>query len=297
MTPSLDDMYLFAEIARSGGLIRGAKRLNIPKSTVSRRLTQLEKDVGAKLINRNARNFELTEIGRVYAERAQLMVESYLEAQNFLAQQDAKPRGLLKVALPADFAIFFLSDAIASFTQKYPDVSLEIDASPNLADIIGDRFDLAIRMGQLADSSLVAKPLTSMTRHFYASRAFLKKHGVPTTREALANLPFIALQTQAPARSSSTIALAGSKRDSITFASAAVIKTNSIGLTHSLAVAGAGIAVLPDLMAQRGLIRVLDMLEPLPAEAHFIVPQRQWLPAKTRAFMEHVQAFCMQESG
>ena len=177
MKPSLDDLYVFTEIASAGGLIRGAKRLGLPKSTVSRRLAQLERDVGAKLIDRDARHFEMTETGVAYAEQAQRMVDAYTEAQDFLSRRDAKPRGVLKVAMPADFAIFFLADAIASFIKTYPAITLDIDASPQVVDIIGDRFDLAVRMGKLADSSLIAKPLTSMRRHFYASKAFLKAHG------------------------------------------------------------------------------------------------------------------------
>ncbi len=289
MSPSLDDLYLFSEIADSGGLIRGAKRLGLPKSTVSRRLAQLERDVGAKLIDRDARHFELTDIGRAYAERAQRMVDAYSETQEFLQRRDAQPRGVLKVAMPADFAIFFLSEAITSFTQAYPAVVLDIEASPQLVDIIGDRFDLAIRMGKLADSSLVAKPLASLTRHFYASKAFLKKHGTPQTLDDLAKLPFLSLQTQAPNMSTVTIAL---KKGSVTFTPLTVIKTNSIGLTRALAIAGAGVALLPDVMTQAPLVRVLEAVESIAAEAHFILPQREWLPAKTRAFIEHVQAFC-----
>jgi DNA-binding transcriptional LysR family regulator len=291
MKPSLDDLYLFAEISSIGGLIRGAKRLGLPKSTVSRRLAQLEADVGAKLIERDARHFELTETGRAYAERAQRMVDAYSETQEFLAQRDAKPRGVLKVAMPADFAIFFLCDAISSFIKTYPGVTLDIEASPQLVDIIGDRFDLAIRMGKLADSSLVAKPLTSLTRHFYASRTFIKKHGAPQTLDDLADLSFVSLQTQAPSMSTLSIAL---KKGSVAFTPRTVIKTNSIGLTRSLAIAGAGVVVLPDVMTQAPLVRVLEEIEPIAAEAHFIVPQRQWLPAKTRAFIEHIQAYCNQ---
>jgi DNA-binding transcriptional LysR family regulator len=293
MKPSLDDLYLFTEIANAGGLIRGAKRLGLPKSTVSRRLAQLERDVGAKLIDRDARHFEMTETGRAYAERAQRMVEAYSEAQDFLSQQDAKPRGVLKVAMPADFAIFFLPDAIASFVKAHPSVTLDIETSPQLVDIIGDRFDLAIRMGKLADSSLVAKPLTSLPRHFYASKAFLKLHGAPSSLAELALLPFVALQTQAPSMSTLSIAL---KKGNATITPKTIIKTNSIGLTRALAMSGAGVTMLPDVMTQAPLVRLLDDVELFPAEAHFVLPQRQWLPAKTRVFIEHLQAWCAQYS-
>ncbi len=288
MKPSLDDLYLFSEIANAGGLIRGAKRLGLPKSTVSRRLAQLERDVGAKLIDRDARHFAMTDAGRLYAERAVRMVEAYTDAQDVLAQHDAKPRGVLRIAMPADFAIFFLGDAIASFTRTYPSVTLDIEASPQLVDIVGERFDLAIRMGKLPDSSLVAKQLATMPRHFYAAKSLLKKMGTPTTIEELASMPFISLQTQAPRMSSLNIAL---KKGKVSFAPKTTIKTNSIGLTRTLALAGAGVTVLPDVMAN-GLVRVLEVLQPLPAEAHFVLPQRQWLPAKTRAFIEHVQQHC-----
>jgi DNA-binding transcriptional LysR family regulator len=289
LKPSLDDLYLFTEVAAAGGLIRGAKRLGLPKSTVSRRLAQLEKDVGAKLIDRDARHFEMTDIGAAYAEHAQTMVEAYSESQDFLSQLDAKPRGVLRVAMPADFAIFFLSDAISSFVKTYPSVALEIDASSQFVDIVAERFDLAIRMGKLSDSNLIAKPLTTLSRHFYASKSFLKTNGVPSSFDELAKLPFIALQTNSGSSSSVTIPM---KKGSTSITPKSIIKTNSMGLSRSLAIAGAGVALLPDFMAQSPLIRLLGDVELAPAEAHFVLSQRQWLPSKTRAFIEHLQEWC-----
>jgi DNA-binding transcriptional LysR family regulator len=295
MTPSLNDVYIFAQIASAGGLIRGAKRLGLPKSTVSRRLAQLEIDVGAKLIARDARHFQLTDIGRAYAEHAQRVVETYAEAQDFLSQHDATPRGVLKVSMPADFAIFFLAEAIASFISAYPLVTLEIDASAHMVDLIGERFDLAIRIGKLPDSRLVAKPLTSLSRHFYASKALLKKHGTPKSLDELSALPFISLQTAA--QSASTVAIALNSGAALTtFTPRSVIKTHSIGLMRALAIAGAGAALLPDVMAQNPLQRLLGDIEAQPAQVHFVMPQRLWLPAKTRAFIEHLQQFCTRSS-
>jgi DNA-binding transcriptional LysR family regulator len=292
MKPSLDDLYIFAEIALAGGLIRGAKRLGLPKSTVSRRLAQLERDVGAKLIDRDARHFEMTEAGRAYADQAERLVEAYTQAQEVLARHDAKPRGVLKVAMPADFAISFLGDALASFTQRYPSVTLDIEASPQLVDIVGERFDLAIRMGKLPDSSLIAKPLARLPRHFYAARSLLKQYGTPQSMEELQALPFISLQTQAASMATLRVPLINSKA---MFEPRTVIKTNSIGLTRTLAAAGAGAVILPDVMAD-GLVRVLDSAEPIPAEAHFVFPQRPTVPAKTRAFVEHLIEACEQRS-
>jgi DNA-binding transcriptional LysR family regulator len=290
MKPSLDDLYLFSSVASAGGLIRGAKLLGLPKSTVSRRLAQLERDVDATLIDRDARHFSMTETGRLFAEGAQRMVAAYEETLELLTQQDAKPRGLLRVAMPADFAIFFLADALTSFAKLHPSVTLEIDASPQLVDIVGDRFDLAIRMGRLPDSGLVARKLTTLQRHFYASSAFLKKIGTLTSLGELAQLPFIALQTQG--RDLATVGVALKKSKAI-FTPETLIRTSSIGLTRALALNGAGVVVLPDVMAQ-GLKCVLPQVEPLPVEVHFIMPNRQGTPAKTRALMDHLIAACQQ---
>jgi DNA-binding transcriptional LysR family regulator len=286
MKPSLDDVYLFAEVMAAGGLIKGAKRLGLPKSTVSRRLAKLERDLNAKLLDRDARHFAATEVGQAYAQRAAQLVEAYSAAQDFMAHRDAKPRGVLKIAMPADFAIFYLAQTIASFTHAFPSVTLDIEASPQLVDIVGERFDLAIRMGKLPDSSLIAKPLINVRRHFYASRQLLKKTGVPQTLAQLQELPFVSLQTQAPGASTLRIELS---HGGMVFVPRTVIKTNSIGLVRELAVAGAGVAALPDAMANDQMVRLLATHEPTAVQAHFLLPQKQWLPAKTRAFVEHVQ--------
>ncbi len=287
MKPSLDDLYLFSEIANSGGLIRGAKRLGLPKSTVSRRLSKLEREVGAKLIDRDARHFSLTETGIEFSVYAQRMVEAYAEAQDFLAQRDAKPSGVLKVAMPTDFAVLFLAKAIASFAKMHPNLRLEIDASPQIVDLITGRFDLAIRTGKLPDSSLVAKPLTSLQRHFFASKEFLKMHGSPKTLDELAAVPFITLQTQNQSLHSIPLG-----NGSIQFRPHNMIKTSSIGLTRALAIEGAGVVVLPDAMACAPLVRILQDFEPTPTEVHFILAQRKLTPTKTRVFIDHLQAYC-----
>jgi DNA-binding transcriptional LysR family regulator len=286
MKPSLDDVYLFAQVTAAGGLIKGAKRLGLPKSTVSRRLANLEREVGAKLLNRDARHFALTEVGQAYAQHAAQLVESYDMAQDFLAHRDAKPRGVLKVAMPADFAIFYLADAIATFSHAFPSVTLDIEASPQLVDIVGERFDLVIRMGKLPDSSLVAKPLINVARHFYASKQLLKKTGVPKTLVQLQEMPFVALQTQAPGASTLRMELSGS---GAVFVPRTVIKTNSIGLVRELVATGAGVAALPDAMGRGQMVRLLETHAPQAVQAHFLLPQKQWLPAKTRAFIDHVQ--------
>jgi DNA-binding transcriptional LysR family regulator len=152
---------------------------------------------------------------------------------------------------------------------------------------VGERFDLAIRMGNLPDSSLIAKPLINIERHFYASKQLLKKTGTPRTLAQLQEMPFIALLTQAPGASTLSLKISGSN---VPFVPRTVIKTNSIGLVRELAVAGAGVAALPDAMGRNQMVRVLQLHKPQSVQAHFLLPQKQWLPAKTKAFIEHVQA-------
>jgi DNA-binding transcriptional LysR family regulator len=136
---------------------------------------------------------------------------------------------------------------------------------------------------------LIAKPLASLSRHFYASKSFLKANGGPSSFDELVKFPFISLQASTSTSSLITIPM---KKSETKFSPKSLIRTNSMGLTRSMAMAGAGIALLPDFMAQTPLVQLFGDVELVPAEAHFVVSQRQWLPAKTRAFIEHLQNWC-----
>lgn len=285
----LNSILAFVAVAREGGLTRGAASLELPKSTVSRQLAALEREAGARLVEMTSRRFALTELGRLYFERLEHVVDELQDAHKVLTAQESRPRGRLRVSAPTDFAMFALADVLKTFVERCPDVQVELVLTPHRVDLRAERFDVAIRMGRLDDSSLVARRIANLARGLYAAPALLAgKRGVPSL-EDIAGLPFVsmALRSDGP-----TVTLTSGRRKT-TLETRGRLVVNSIGMLRQLAIAGAGVAVLPDSMAVDDLatgrlVRIAPewQLEPIPAS--LVITDRKHLPAKTRAFIAHL---------
>ena len=158
------DLLLFARIVEYGSLSQASERLQLPKSTVSRRLTQLEGRLGERLLTRTTRKLVLTEFGASLLEHARRVAEE-TEAAGALAQhRQQAPSGLLRVSMPSDFANVHLARILPDFMAKYPAITLELDLSPRKVDLVAENFDLAIRMGILPDdATLVARKVLMST--------------------------------------------------------------------------------------------------------------------------------------
>jgi DNA-binding transcriptional LysR family regulator len=181
-----NDLLLFARVVDEGSFSRAAERAGLPKSTVSRRIATLEAELGERLLLRTTRKLTVTDFGHSVLEHAhQVLAE--VDAASALAQQrQVQPSGRLRVSMPADLAGGVLAQLLADFVARYPAVSLELDLSPRRVDLIGENFDLAIRMGDLPDdSTLAARRLASFAGGLYASPAYLQRRGEPTEPEAL----------------------------------------------------------------------------------------------------------------
>ena len=187
----LADMALFVEVAHAMSFSRAAQKLDMPQSTLSRRISELERALGVRLFNRTTRRVELTEAGRAYYQRAAPIVEEARRIHDELNGQHAHPQGLLRVSMSVDFAYEFLAPLLPAFAVQYPDIELDIDVTPRRVDLIGDPFDLVVRAGELPDSTFVATLLMRAPRHLYASPAYLKRHGVPHTPQALSGHRFL----------------------------------------------------------------------------------------------------------
>src|SRR5664279_1525644 len=181
-----NDLLLFARVADEGSFSRAAERLGLPKSTVSRRLAALEARLGERLLLRTTRKLTVTDFGHSVLEHAHQVVAE-VEAATLLAQnRQVEPSGRLRVSMPGDFATQVMSTLLAAFIARFPAIALEIDLSPRRVDLIGENFDVAIRMGDLPDdASLAARRLAVFSASLYASPAYLKRRGVPTEPEAL----------------------------------------------------------------------------------------------------------------
>ena len=158
----LNDMALFVEVVKARSFTRAAETLGIPNSTLSRRISELEKAIGLRLLHRTTRKIEPTEAGQLYFERCKRIVDEARLAHEQLGEMLARPSGLLRASLPPDFAIFYMAPLIAEFAQIYPGISFEFDLSPQQADLISDPVDVVIRMGEPPNSNLIARKLASL---------------------------------------------------------------------------------------------------------------------------------------
>lgn len=176
----LQGMELFVEVARTLSFGRAAENLAIPKSTLSRQVAELERSVGLRLLSRTTRRVELTEAGQLYFERCQRIVAEARIAHEELQNLVETPSGPLRVNMPADFGTDFLSEAFTEFSRRYPEVTFYLDlASPEHAERVFQTCDVSIEIGDLPDSTHIARLLGVLPAHLYASPDYLARHGEP----------------------------------------------------------------------------------------------------------------------
>src|SRR5690606_29028692 len=182
-TPRLfaNDLILFAQIVEAGSFTRASETTGLPKSTLSRRLTELENDFGERLMQRTTRRLVLTEFGERILDHAQRLQEEADAATALALHRQVTPHGTLRVSLPPEYNALSLDNVVYEFCSQYPDVRLELDLSSRRVDLLAERFDVAVRAAtQLPDdSSLVARRVTTMYNGLYASPRYLKSHGTP----------------------------------------------------------------------------------------------------------------------
>ena len=152
----MKNMRLFVAVAAARSFRRAGSELGLPSSTVSRRIAELERDVGLRLFNRTTRRVELTEGGARYFETCRRIVQEAEQAYLELTQLQARPSGVIRASVPLDFSVIYLSPVLAEFARRHPAIRFDLDLTPRQADLIGDPVDFAIRMGPPKDQSLIA---------------------------------------------------------------------------------------------------------------------------------------------
>ena len=177
---SADDYILFATIVEQESLVRAAEYLSMPKATVSRRLANLEATLGQRLLIRTTRRLTLTEFGQEFLDHCRRVAEEVAATEDFVRSRDAQPHGRLRVSMPGDYARQHFSRAIATFIETYPEIQLDLDLTARRVDLIGEQFDLAIRMGALEDdATLVARKIDEQCFGLYASPIYLALNPSP----------------------------------------------------------------------------------------------------------------------
>jgi DNA-binding transcriptional LysR family regulator len=288
-----NDLLIFARVADSGSFTRAAGRLGLPKSTVSRRISLLEDRLGERIMVRSTRRLKLTEFGERLLEHARHVAAEVEEVRALADHRQERPTGRLRVAMPSDLALLILADTIAAFTALHPAVSLELDLSPRRVDILGENVDIAVRIGSLPDDALLAvRRVGIFPIGLYASPSYLAERGDPESPDDLAQHDALRLlgRDGEPAR---WTLVRGDERWEGKLSGRA--SANSPELLIRLAVAGAGIAAVPDLFAapavRRGELRRILPAWCLPSHTIWAVfPGRRLMPAKVRAFLDMLAA-------
>ncbi len=169
-----NDLLLFARVVDEGSFSRAAERLHLPKSTVSRRVAALEARLGERLLLRTTRKLSITDFGRAVLEHAQHVAEDVEAAANLAQQRQATPSGRLRATMPNDLANGILASFLSRFVLAYPTISLELDLTARFVDLIGENFDIALRVGELRDdASLAARKIATFGEPLYAASSYL----------------------------------------------------------------------------------------------------------------------------
>src|SRR4051794_7149230 len=181
-----NDLLLFARVVDEGSFSRAAERLGLPKSTVSRRVAALEGLLGERLLLRTTRKLTVTDFGHAVLKHAHHVVDDVAAAAELAQNRQVEPSGRLRVTMPGDMANIVLASTLAEFALQYPSITLEIDLSARFVDLVGENFDVAIRMGDLRDdASLAARRVAVFSGSLYASPDYLARQGAPPEPEAL----------------------------------------------------------------------------------------------------------------
>lgn len=289
MNPEPNDLLLFARVAEAGSFSRGAARLGLPKSTLSRRIAALESQLGERLFTRSTRRLALTDFGRNLVDHARRVVEEVEAVADLAQQRQAEPAGLLRVSMPADLAGLLLAPAIAAFSARYPRLRLDMDLSARRVDLVGENFDLAVRVGALQDdATLVARRWCDFAVGLFAAPDYLARRGTPASPQELAGHAAVRLLGRDGEPVPWRLEKGGEHWEGV---APGTLAANSMGVLIRLARAGAGIAAADRLLvapyvARGELAPVLADWSMPPATAWLVMPSRRLIPPKTRAFIE-----------
>jgi len=285
--PDLEGLAIFAKVVETRSFAGAATELGLSKATVSKAISRVEARLGARLFNRTSRRFALTDAGRALSERAARILAEGESAENEALAQSATPRGLVRLAVPMSFGLTRVAPLLPEFLAAYPEVSVDLHLSDATVDLIGDGFDVALRIAVLPDSSLVARRLCGVARHTVAAPAYLERHGRPSHPFDLAThkcLCYAYLATPDVWHFTNAAGEPASVRPG------GPLRVNNGDAMMPALLAGLGIAVLPDFIVREALAdgRLETILTDwsLPQGAlHLVMPSAGPRPARVEALV------------
>lgn len=283
-TTDLDLVRLFVMVADQGSFSEAARRLGVPKSSVSRGVARLERELGTQLLHRTTQTVGLTTAGGAFHERVAPLVSALTEAIATMPDRGETPSGVLRITAANDFGAVVLGELVPRYLARHPGVTADIWLTNAVVDLVGDGFDLALRIstGPMKDSSLVARKLASIEMQFFASPSYLARAGQPRSVEELAHHDWVQARQWI------------GRRDLPRFARPPHIVADDFAFIRHALGAGAGVGALPSFIAQedvaRGLLaRVVPKFAIDSGTLYLVHPPLQHVPAKVRSFRAFLQ--------
>jgi len=285
----LNQISTFVRVVEAGTFTAAAAALGLPKSSVSRGVSQLEDALGVRLLQRTTRKLNLTEAGRLYFMQVRSALGALEQANGAVADTGTEPRGLVRLTGPGDFSGGLLSEVISEFVRAYPLIHVDVTLTGRWVNLIEEGFDLALRAGKLRDSTLVARKIAASELGLYASPAYLKRRGQPKRLADLVHhdcLLYRSGQGLLPWR------LTGPRGAELVTVKGPVT-TDSLSFIQGLAVKAAGIALLPEQacevdVAHGALVRILPAYAIRGGALHIVSPPLRHVPARVALLRDYL---------
>lgn len=289
----LNDMFYFAEVVERGGFAAAGRALGIPKSRLSRRVSELESALGVRLLHRTTRKLSLTDVGEAYLRHCQAVRESAQAAADTVAQVRTEPRGTLRVSCPVTIAQTLLGKAMPLFLARYPELKVELMVTNRVVNLVEEGIDVGLRVREsVQDSaSMVVKRLEKTRQVLVASPELLARHGSPRTLADLGALDSVAM-SMADGKAVWNLIGPGGAREIVQHQPRYVV--DDLATLKFAALAGTGLCWLPDFMCQSelqngALVRVLPDWAPPQGVFHAVFPSRRGLAPAVRKFLDFLE--------
>ncbi|AXF04646.1 LysR family transcriptional regulator [Paraburkholderia hospita] len=288
----LNDIAVFVRVAQFESFSRAARALGMPVSTVSRKVTALEERLGVTLIQRTTRKLSLTAQGRAYFDQCSEPLSHLYDAERVITQTQKKPEGLLRISGPVMLEQESFYAFVSSFLKKYPGIQVDLHFTNLFLDLIAENVDVAIRFGDLQDSSLVAQRVGISVRHLVASPEYVRNHDLPSRPEDISQLPCVLIN----ARNNETEWHLVSGRKSVKVHVTGPVAARDFHIVSAFALRGHGIALLPSSycdahIASGELVRILPEWSSPEIFVHAVYPTRRFMPSKLKAFLDELKAW------
>lgn len=284
---NLGDLEVFASVAASGSMSLAAKELGLSPAVISKRIKRLEEKLGARLFQRTTRQISLTEAGSGFYQRVLAVLEGLEEAEDFVSGRSNNLTGTLKVSASTSFGRMHIAPHLRGFMERYPDLAINLVLSDEFTDLVAGGFDLAIRIADLADSSLVAKRLAPVRRVLCASKSYVETYGVPESIFDLKNHRCL------PAHNNELWRLEGPD-GAVHFRPEGMLVTNSSEVIREAVISGLGIALRStwDVGQELKDGRLVQLMPQYEGSSNItlsaVYPSRRFLPAKVRLFIDYL---------